>query len=234
MGATKRSAGRPAGTLTQPNGLTERQEAIVRAVQASIRERGYPPSMREIGAATGLSSTSSVSHQIRSLVKKSVLRKDPHTPRAYSLTPSAAAALESTDWAFPDQDDEADAVRAPLVGRIAAGVPITAEQHVDGSVMVPRQMTGGGSVFALTVQGDSMIGAHIVEGDTVIVRSQPDAQSGEVVAAMIDGEATIKRFKRDGQGGGEVWLLPENPAYAPIDASNATILGKVVTVLRSL
>ncbi|WP_331725899.1 transcriptional repressor LexA [Streptomyces sp. NBC_00470] len=240
MGATKQHGGRPHGTVGQPNGLTARQEAIVRAIQTSIRDRGYPPSMRQLGEASGLASTSSVSYQIGSLVEKGLLRKDPKTPRAYTLTARATKFLATTDWAHPDPpehggedgpDGEDEVVSAPLVGRISAGVPITAEQRVEGRITLSKHLVGSGDVFALTVRGDSMIGAHIVEGDTVIVRSQPEAESGAIVAAMIDGEATIKRFKRKGS---DVWLVAENPSYAAIDARQATILGRVVSVQRRL
>ncbi|MEU6393617.1 transcriptional repressor LexA [Streptomyces sp. NPDC046939] len=229
--------GRPAGIRTFDNSLTGRQDAILRAMQKSVRERGYPPSMRELATAAGLSSTSSVSHQIAALVRKQAVRHDPRRPRAYSLTPRGEALLATTSWAAPEQHEEADtvpadAVQAPLVGRIAAGVPILAEQHTTDTLTLPRQLVGGGDVFALTVTGDSMVNAHILPSDTVIVRAQATAETGEIVAAMLgDGEATVKRFKRDGA---HVWLVPENPAYTPLCGDEATILGKVVMVLRSL
>ncbi|WP_420031401.1 transcriptional repressor LexA [Streptomyces sp. cg28] len=235
------NGGRPSGTISRGGGLTSRQEAVLRVVHRSLRERGYPPSMREIGEAAGLSSTSSVSHQIGALVAKNILRKDAKRPRAYSLTAHGEAVLYHTAWAHPHTSDPAPAdggeslagptVDTPLLGRIAAGAPITAEQHVESVLTLPRELVGSGEVFALTVGGDSMTGAHILDGDTVVVRAQSQAETGEVVAAMLDGEATVKRFKRDGA---HVWLMAENPAYEPICGDTATILGKVVTVLRTL
>lgn len=192
--------------------------------------------MREIGEAAGLSSTSSVSYQLTVLMNKGLLRRDPKRPRAYSVTSPGEAALGETDWAYPytsaaGEEAASSTVAAPLVGQIAAGVPITAEQHIADVLAVPRQLTGSGDMFALTVKGDSMTGAHIVDGDTVIIRQQETAEHGEIVAAMLDSEATVKRLKLDGA---HVWLVAENPAYPPLSGDDATILGKVVTVMRSL
>ncbi|MEV5043694.1 transcriptional repressor LexA [Streptomyces griseoincarnatus] len=229
--ATSRYVGRPPGIVTREDGLTDRQHRIVDAIRASIQERGYPPSMRELGQAAGLSSTSSVAHQISALVKKGVLRQDPKRPRAY--VPTATTGPEA-DTVHPDTGHSASdspVVHTPLVGRIAAGAPIAADEHIEDTLALPRQLVGSGKVFALTVSGDSMIKAHIMNGDTVAVRVQPDAENGEIVAAMIDGEATVKRLKRDGS---TVWLMPENEAYEPIRGDTASILGKVVAVMRRL
>ncbi|MET9779273.1 transcriptional repressor LexA [Streptomyces sp. NPDC006367] len=230
--ASSRFVGRPPGIVTRENGLTDRQHRIVDAIRSSIRERGYPPSMRELGQAAGLASTSSVAHQIGALVKKGVLRQDPKRPRAYVPTTSVGP---EADLAVPqdlgDAASDASVVPTPLVGRIAAGVPITAEKQVEDVLALPKQLVGNGRMFALTVCGDSMIEAHIMDGDTVAVRVQPDAENGEIVAAMIDGEATVKRLKRDGS---TVWLMPENEAYEPIRGDAASILGKVVAVMRRL
>ncbi|WP_282792916.1 transcriptional repressor LexA [Streptomyces sp. CC224B] len=216
--------GRPPGIRTHADGLTTRQSDIVTAIRDHIERTGYPPSMREIGAAVGLSSTSSVAHQLAALERKRAIRKDPHRPRAYSLPPEPV-------------DEPADVAElpatasVPLVGRIAAGAPITAEQEVTDVFEMPRQLVGDGELFALEVVGDSMIGAAICSGDWVTVRRQPDAASGDIVAAMLDGEATVKRLKRED---GRVWLLPHNASYAPIPGDQATILGRVVAVMRRL
>ncbi|GHH65503.1 LexA repressor [Kitasatospora indigofera] len=216
--------GRPRGVRAGEDGLTDRQRAIVLAIRSAVSRQGYPPSMREIGAAVGLTSTSSVAHQIRSLEKKGVLYQDPHRPRAYRLweddVPAPAPARAS-----------GAGVQVPLVGRIAAGAPITAEQTSEDMLSLPRLLVGEGDLFALTVHGDSMVGAAICDGDIVAVRRQPVAENGDVVAAMIDGEATVKRLRNSD---GRSWLVPHNPAYEPIPADDATILGKVVAVLRSL
>ncbi|MEU9778007.1 transcriptional repressor LexA [Streptomyces sp. NPDC047968] len=212
--------GRPPGIRTHADGLTTRQSHIVTAIRDHVERTGYPPSMREIGAAVGLSSTSSVAHQLSALEKKGAIRKDPHRPRAYSVPPEPTTEAELPATAL-----------VPLVGRIAAGAPITAEQEVADVLELPRQLVGEGELFALEVVGDSMVDAAICSGDWVTVRRQPDAASGDIVAAMLDGEATVKRLKRDD---GHVWLLPHNTAYAPILGDDATILGRVVAVMRRL
>ncbi|MEU4077648.1 transcriptional repressor LexA [Streptomyces venezuelae] len=219
---TRSRAGRPPGIRTGDDGLTDRQRRIRRCIAESIETRGYPPSMREIGKAVGLTSTSSVAHQLIAMERKGVLRRDPHRPRAYVL-----AGAETPSTIAPDPA----VVHAPLVGRIAAGAPITAEQHVDDVFALPRQVVGDGDLFVLTVTGSSMIDAHITDGDQVVVRSQPDANNGDIVAAMIDGEATVKRLKRDGAN---VWLMPENKDYQPICGREAIILGKVTAMMRRL
>lgn len=226
--------GRPPGVRTLDNGLTDRQQRIVAAIRTHLDTRGYPPSMREIGTAVGLASTSSVAHQLQALERKGALRKDPHRPRAYVPT---GPTPETGPDDFPAAADappgvgDSNAIHVPLVGRIAAGTPIVAEQHVDDVLVLPRQVVGSGDLFVLTVTGESMIDAHIADGDHVVVRAQPSAESGDIVAAMIDGDATVKRLKRDGT---DVWLLPANDSYQPIWGNEATILGKVVAVLRSL
>ncbi|MEU8545120.1 transcriptional repressor LexA [Streptomyces sp. NPDC048717] len=229
---TSRYVGRPPGIVTREDGLTDRQHKIVDAIRSSIRDRGYPTSMRELGQAAGLSSTSSVAHQIGALVKKGVLRKDPKRPRAYVPTTTASPAGDfAVGTVLEDAVSDSSVVHTPLVGRIAAGVPITADEQVEDVLALPRQLVGSGQVFALTVSGESMIKAHIMDGDTVTVRVQPDAENGEIVAAMIDGEATVKRLKREGS---TVWLMPENDSFEPISGEAASILGKVVAVMRSV
>ena len=217
--------------------LTVRQRKILEFIRDTVERRGYPPSIREIGDAVGLASVSSVSHQLQTLERKGMLRRDPNRPRAIEVV--------SPDWApeafHTDADDSTDvtgtrdqrpqASYVPVLGRIAAGVPITAEEVVEDVFPLPRQVVGEGQLFLLKVVGDSMVDAAICDGDWVVVRQQPDADNGDIVAAMIDGEATVKTFKRKL---GHPWLLPHNPAFEPIDGRQATILGKVTAVLRSV
>jgi repressor LexA len=216
-------------------GLTPRQRLVLEVIKASVDERGYPPSMREIGEAVGLTSSSSVAHQLAALERKGFLRRDPNRPRAIEVRPPADAAgatpgaAEAPKRPGSADADPRDAVPVPLLGRIAAGAPVLAEQHVDDVLTLPRTLTGEGELFCLTVAGDSMIDAAICDGDLVVVRRQPVAEDGEIVAAMIDDSATVKTLKRID---GRVWLLPQNPAYAPIPADDAVILGKIVSVLR--
>ncbi|WP_329333092.1 transcriptional repressor LexA [Streptomyces sp. NBC_01352] len=214
--------GRPPGSGTAEGELTDRQSAIVRYITESVAGQGYPPSMREIGKAVGLVSTSSVAHQLMTLERKGVLYRDPHRPRAYQVRPS---------WA-PDLGTRGEApVEVPLVGRIAAGAPLLAEELVEDVYSLPRQVVGDGDLFALTVSGDSMIDASICDGDMVIVRRMDSADHGDIVAALLEDEATVKVLRRQE---GQVWLMPRNPAYEPIPGDQAQILGKVVGVLRML
>ncbi len=212
--------------------LSDKQREILSVIQASVARRGYPPSMREIAEAVGLASLSSVSHQLGQLELSGYLRRDPNRPRALEvlidLEPDPAHAVDSDAPAGPSVGD---AAMVPLVGRIAAGIPITADQMVEEVVPLPRQLVGKGDLFMLTVVGDSMIDAAICDGDWVVVRQQNTAENGEIVAAMLDNEATVKVFK---QRDGHTWLLPQNSAYEPILGDHATVLGKVVAVLRSV
>jgi repressor LexA len=222
-------------------GLTPRQTKVLVSIKDSIEKRGYPPSMREIGQAVGLTSSSSVAHQLRVLEEKGFLKRDPNRPRALEVfLPEVLAARRSMgataepDPSF-DETGVGDAMPAatyvPMVGRIAAGGPILAEETLDEVFPLPKQLVGEGTLFMLEVRGDSMVDAAICNGDYVVVRQQPNAENGEVVAAMLDGEATVKTFQRKD---GKVWLLPHNAAYEPIDGTDATILGKVTAVLRRL
>jgi repressor LexA len=190
---------------------------------------GYPPSVREIGEAVGLTSTSSVAHQLRALERKGYLRRDPNRPRAVGVRPAEDSPPDAT--LAPAEQPGPRPVLVPMVGRIAAGGPVLAEQAIEDVFPLPREIVGEGTLFLLRVTGDSMIEAAITDGDWVVVRQQPTAENGEIVAAMIDGEATVKTFKRSD---GHVWLLPHNPAYQPIPADHATILGRVVALLRRL
>ncbi len=202
--------------------LSKRQEKILAYIRDSVAHRGYAPSVREIGAVVGLASASSVSYQLKQLQLKGFLRKDAKRPRAMDVRAS--------------RTDEADSLRrppryVPVVGEIAAGTPILAEEHVEEMFPLPAEFVGEGDVFLLKVKGDSMIEAAITDGDWVVVRQQPEAHSGEIVAAMIGDEATIKTFKRRD---GHVELLPANPAYDPIPADDAEILGRVVAIMRRI
>ena len=214
------------------DGLTDRQRLVLETIQDAVDRRGYPPSMREIGEAVGLTSPSSVAHQLSTLERKGYLRRDPNRPRAIEVTipsegrhPAAGADLDLTD----SGDARPRPAYVPVVGRIAAGGPILAEQAVEDVFPLPRQLVGEGQLFLLKVVGDSMVDAAICDGDWVVVRQQSVADNGEIVAAMLDGEATVKTFRRRD---GHIWLLPHNPAYDPIPGDDATVLGRVVAVLR--
>ncbi|MEY9890386.1 repressor LexA [Catenulispora sp. MAP12-49] len=204
--------------------LTERQTAVLNVIRDSVRRRGYPPSMREIGEAVGLQSTSSVRHQLVTLESKGFLHRDANRPRAYIVRGAEGAARSGNG-------SEPEPAYVPLVGRIAAGGPILAEERVEEMIPIPKQMVGEGEFFALKVVGDSMIEAAICDGDVVVIRQQKQAENGEFVAAMIDGEATVKELKKEANA---VWLMPRNAAYEPIPGNDAVILGRVVTVLRRL
>ncbi len=229
------------------DGLTVRQRRVLEFIRNSVDRRGYPPSMREIGDAVGLTSPSSVAHQLGALERKGFLRRDPNRPRALEVvspdTGASArgyragdAARAAAAYGLDVGEDETGSgdVRpepsfVPVVGRIAAGGPILAEELVEDVFPLPRQLVGEGELFLLKVVGDSMVEVAICDGDWVVVRQQPTADNGDIVAAMIDGEATVKTFQRHG---GRVWLVPQNQDYSPIDGREATVLGKVTAVLR--
>ncbi|CAM3395351.1 transcriptional repressor LexA [Stackebrandtia soli] len=202
--------------------LTDRQRRILACIRDSIADRGYAPSVREIGAVVGLASASSVAYQLNQLQRKGFLRKDARRPRAVDVRGSVGS--EQAALRKPPR-------YVPFLGEIAAGVPILAEERVEEMFPLPAEFVGEGDLFLLKVKGDSMIEAAITDGDWVVVRQQPEAHSGEIVAAMIDGEATVKTFKRRD---GRVELLPANPLYDPIPAENAQILGRVVAVMRRI
>jgi repressor LexA len=218
------------------SGLTARQRKVLEVIRDSVQRRGYPPSMREIGESVGLTSTSSVSHQLRALQSKGFLLRDPNRPRAVVVRMPGSAAMQGEPESYETASGSESAARpapayVPLVGRIAAGGPILAEEAVEDVFALPKQLVGEGTHFLLNVTGDSMIDAAIADGDWVVVRQQPVAENGDIVAAMIDGEATVKTFKRRDD---KVWLMPHNPAYDPIPGDDATILGRVVAVLRKM
>ena len=219
--------------------LTWRQRKVLQVIRDSVQKRGYPPSMREIGEAVGLTSTSSVSYQLSTLQRKGYLHRDVGRPRTVEVRLPGHPAIrpEQNGKDSGDQELAADgmdiasqeAAYVPLVGRIAAGGPILAEQQIEEIFPLPRQLVGEGNLFMLKVAGDSMINAAIADGDWVVIRQQESAENGEIVAAMIDGEATVKTLK---QSDGHVWLMPHNPAFTPILGDDAAVLGKVVAVLR--
>lgn len=211
-------------STTDASGLTSRQLKILAAIKDATRANGYAPSMREIGTIAGLSSSASVQYQLKALEQKGFIRRDPTRGRAMEvLMPSEKTVENSTPV------DKTQYI--PLLGRIAAGGPITAEQEIEDTFPLPESIVGSGELFMLKIVGDSMVDAAICDGDYVVIRSQKDCNKGEIVAAMIDGEATIKTFsKKDGH----IWLLPANDSFAPIDGDNCEILGKVTAVLRSL
>jgi repressor LexA len=205
-----------------PSALPERQQRILVAIRDWVVQYGYSPSTRELGEAVGLQSTSSVSKHLASLEDKGYLRRGatvsrPIDVRAFLNGPAAAG--------------DGDSVPVPVVGDIAAGTPISAVEHTDDVLKLPRDLTGRGTVFGLRVRGDSMIDAAICDGDIVVVKQQSEAHSGQIVAAMIDEEATVKVYRRRN---GHVYLEPRNPAYDVIDGDRAVILGTVVSVLRSV
>ncbi len=200
--------------------ITARQQRILDFIGETVRERGYPPTVREIGEAVGLTSSSSVHAQLANLEKKGLLHKDPTKPRAMTLATDEARAAGTT---------------VPLLGRIAAGAPILATEQVEDYVAVPADFTSSGDHFALRVTGDSMVEAGILDGDLVVVRSQEAADDGDIVAALLPGpgedEATVKRLGHDGP---RVMLIPENPTMSPFEMIGGRIAGKVVAVLRKL
>lgn len=201
--------------------LTSRQRQILEYIRATTTERGYPPSVREIGEAVGLNSPSSVHAQLATLADRGYLAKDAAKPRTITVRMDSAG--------IPVGESPVEQV--PLIGQIAAGAPILAQENIEDSVPLPRDLLGSGTLFALRVKGDSMTGAGILDGDLVVIRSQPDAENGEIVAAMVENEeATVKRLSRKR---GRVTLIAENPAYDPIEPEEVQILGKVVAVFRS-
>nr|WP_245599641.1 transcriptional repressor LexA [Nakamurella lactea] len=223
--ASGRSAERP---------LTMRQQKVLKVIRDSVARRGYPPSVREIGEAVGLKSPSSVAHQLSALERKGLLRRDPNRPRAVDIR--TAEEMDSDTRDNEEMDTNGLSSRptpayVPVVGRIAAGGPILAEEAIEDIFPLPRELVGEGNLFLLRVVGESMIEAAITDGDWVVVHQQQTADNGDIVAAMIDGEATVKTFKRTD---GHVWLLPSNPAFDPIPGDEAVVLGRVVAVLRKV
>jgi repressor LexA len=202
---------------------TERQSRILEVIRDFTEERGYPPSVREIGERVGLSSSSTVQSHLKSLEKRGLVHRDPTKPRA--LITMGAASHQAHHPPIPDVGV------LPIVGKVAAGVPITAAENVEGEFVLPAEFARKDGTFILRVQGESMVGAAILDGDLIVVSPQPDAQNGEIVVAMVEGEATVKRFFRER---GRVRLQPENATMAPIYPADVTILGKVGALFRKL
>ncbi|MDO5634649.1 MAG: transcriptional repressor LexA [Micrococcus sp.] len=253
------ATGTPHPTGSAPRALTPRQAAILEIIREAVSTQGYPPSMREIGEAVSLTSLSSVKHQLSRLEEFGYIRRVPGLPRALEVLREAngtpvqssdgprlaeSAPAEAAAPSAPANDDvltalptwhtgndEGASVMVPWVGRIAAGGPILADQQVEDTMSLPKRLTGEGELFMLRVSGDSMVDAAICDGDWVVVRRQNTATNGEIVAALLEDEATVKTFR---QRDGHTWLLPQNTAYEPILGDHATIMGRVVTVLRSL
>jgi repressor LexA len=203
--------------------LPPRQQRILATIQDWVVRHGYPPSTREIGDAVGLRSSSSVSKHLASLEDRGFLRRGSSMSRPMDVRVFLRE--------HPSRGSADDSVSVPVVGHIAAGTPITADEHLDDTLNLPRELTGRGDVFGLRVRGDSMVDAAICDGDIVVVRRQHEAHSGQIVAAMIDDEATVKVYRRRN---GHVYLEPRNPEYEVIDGDNAVVLGIVVSVLRSI
>jgi repressor LexA len=214
-----------------PDGLTTRQRTILAVIRDSVKRRGYPPSIREICDAAGLASTSSVAHQLTMLERKGFIRRDPRLPRAVNVSGAKTGTRGRARTVIPSHamSSAPPPVFVPVVGRIAAGGPILAEERVEDVFPLPRELVGEGTLFMLRVVGDSMIDAAITDGDWVVIRQQPSAENGDIVAALLDGEATVKTYRRTED---HVWLMPQNPLYEPIAGDDALILGRVVTVLR--
>ncbi|APT88695.1 ArsR family transcriptional regulator [Corynebacterium frankenforstense DSM 45800] len=230
--ATNRSTKKQKNSTTRdPASLTARQRRILEVIRDAVVLRGYPPSIREIGDAAGLQSTSSVAYQLKELEKKGFLRRDPNKPRAVDVRDLSGAPVKKGRKGTPEPPEHAQTSFVPMVGSIAAGAPILAEENIDDYFPLPADIVGDGELFMLKVSGQSMRDAGILDGDWIIVRSQPVAEEGEFVAALIDGEATVKEFHRDSSG---VWLLPHNDAFEPIPGNDAEIMGKVVSVMRKL
>ena len=212
----------PQSSSSKPE-LTTRQVTILDFIKTATESQGYAPSMREIGEAAGLNSPASVKYQLDILEEKGFIRRDAERGRAMEVILPDSMTGEGA---------HTDKTRfIPLVGSIAAGVPITADQQVEETFPLPESLVGKGDLFMLKVKGESMINAAICDGDYVVIRQQKDANNGDIVAAMIDGEATVKTFSRKS---GHIWLLPANDDFAPIDGDNCEILGKVTAVLRSV
>jgi repressor LexA len=233
--ADQAAADQAAATTTDADfadGITPRQRDILDVIRRTVEDRGYPPSVREIGEAVGLASPSSVAHQLGVLERKGMLRRDPNRPRAVVVSdPESASPATNDDIVDPTGSGDATPAAAfvPVLGRIAAGGPILAEEAVETVFPLPREVVGDGELFLLKVVGDSMVDAAICDGDWVVVRRQATAENGEIVAALLDDEATVKTLQRRD---GHTWLMPHNPAYSPIDGDHASILGRVVTVIR--
>ncbi|EEI26460.1 MULTISPECIES: transcriptional repressor LexA [Corynebacterium] len=214
--------------------LSDRQKRIMEVIRDSVALRGYPPSIREIGDATGLQSTSSVAYQLKELEKKGFLKRDPNKPRAVDVRHLRETAPEKSKVSIDEDGVLKEGFVAPayipVVGTISAGLPVLAEETIEEYMPLPSELVGDGELFMLEVNGRSMKDAGIMDGDWVICKRQSIAEKGDFVAALIDGEATVKEFHKDSTG---VWLLPYNESFDPIPGNDAEILGIVTAVFRS-
>jgi repressor LexA len=233
----KPKGGEPAtdpGTPDQPDPghvLTWRQRKVLQVIRDSVQQHGYPPSMREIAKAVGLTSTSSVAYQLGVLQAKGYLHRDVGRPRTVEVRLPGQPAVRPVNGDVAAQDPAPEAVHVPLVRQISPGSPVVTGESVLDVIPLPRQLVDQGSLFGLQVAGDAMIHAAIADGDWVVVREQPEAEDGDIVAATIGDQTTVKTFQRRD---GHVWLISHNPAYAPVLGDDAVILGRVVSVLRRL
>jgi repressor LexA len=203
------------------DGTTERQRRILEVIREFTAERGYPPSVREIGERVGLSSSSTIHSHLKTLERRGLISRDPTKPRA----------LRSEVGGLASAPARPETITMPIVGKVAAGVPITATENIEGEFVLPASFSRTSDGFMLRVQGDSMIEAAILDGDLIMVRPQRTANNGEIVVAMVEGEATVKRFYKED---GRIRLQPENSAMTPIYANDVTIVGRVEAVVRKL
>lgn len=210
------------------NLLNPREKAVLNYIIENVRTKGYPPSVREIGKAVGLSSSSTVHTYLKKLEQKGMLRRDPTKPRAIEVLSTETGGTAEPRLPF---DYDENLVQVPVLGQVAAGVPLLAVENHDESLVLPREFTGFGDFFMLKVRGDSMIEAGILEGDLVLVRKQPNAENGDIVVAMMEGEATLKRFYREKEC---IRLQPENSRLLPILVREVQIVGKAVGLLRNI
>ena len=211
--------------------LGKRQLAIYDFIRTYSAEHGYPPSVREIGAAVGLASPSTVHMHLKVLEEQGLIRRDSKKPRTIEVVSKQDEAAHADRLASPSQDVDEGTIALPLVGRVAAGVPVLAEQNVEETLRLPTAIVGDASSFVLRVRGESMINAGIFDGDYIVVKEQHDAHNGEIVVALIDDSATVKTFYRERD---RIRLQPENDAMEPIYVDNPIILGRVTALIRSI
>ncbi|MTI79494.1 MAG: transcriptional repressor LexA [Firmicutes bacterium] len=207
--------------------LNKREQSILDVIKENLREKGYPPSVREIGKSVGLSSSSTVHGYLKKLEQKGIIRRDPTKPRAIELLNDTGEEVFNSSGYI--EDDKMAEV--PVLGQVAAGSPLLAVENREDVIKLPRSFTGYGELFMLRVRGESMIEAGILDGDLVLVRRQPTAIDGEIVVALLEGESTVKRFYKEKT---HIRLQPENPNMAPILVRDVQILGKVVGLLRNI
>lgn len=214
--------------------ISKRQRQIYDYICSYTDDHGYPPSVREIGASVGLASPSTVHMHLKALEERGYIHRDPNKPRTIEITSDesqAATGDSSAHLAHVVQDLDSNVISLPLVGRVAAGTPILAEQNVEESLVLPTSIVGDASSFILRVHGESMINAGIFDGDYIVVKEQQDARNGEIVVALIDDSATVKTFYRERD---RIRLQPENDTMSPIYAENPVILGRVTALIRSI